>query len=104
MKKVYVILSSHGSYGDHHKKVECVCANPIFAEGKKVEIENKYREEIPFPFDWCTEQEFLKLLYEHKVVPEDEILPYLKEYINRYEKRKERKKQKLLNFLCDEQT
>lgn len=31
-----------------------------------------------------------------------EILPYLKEYINRYEKRKERKKQKLLNFLCDE--
>ena len=73
MKKVYVVLSSHGSYDDHHKKVECVCTNPIFAEGKKVEIENKYREEIPFPFDWCTEEEFLKLLYEHKVVPEDEI-------------------------------
>ena len=35
---------------------------------------------------------------------EGEILPYLKEYVNRYEKRKERKKQKLLNFLCDEQT
>jgi hypothetical protein len=61
MKKVYVVLSSHGSYDDHYKKVECVCANPIFAEGKKVEIENKYREETPFPFDWCTEQEFLDL-------------------------------------------
>lgn len=61
MKKVYVVLSSHGSYDDHHKKVECVCTNPIFAESKKVEIENKYREEIPFPFDWCTEQEFLDL-------------------------------------------
>lgn len=59
MKKVYVVLSSHGSYDDHHKKVECVCTNPIFAEDKKVEIENKYREETPFPFDWCTEEEFL---------------------------------------------
>lgn len=61
MKKVYVVLSSHGSYDDHHKKVECVCTNPIFAEGKKVEIENRYREETPFPFDWCTEQDFLDL-------------------------------------------
>lgn len=73
MKKVYVVLSSHGSYDDHHKKVECVCTNPIFAEGKKAEIENKYREETPFPFNWCTEEEFFKLLCEHKVVPEDEI-------------------------------
>ena len=58
MKKVYVVLSSHGFFDEHHKVVECVCTNPIFAEGKKVEIENKYREEVPFPFDWCTEEEF----------------------------------------------
>ena len=73
MKKVYVVLSGHGSYVDYHQRVECVCINPIFAEGKKAKIENRYREEIPFPFDWCTEEEFFKLLCEHKVVPEDEI-------------------------------
>lgn len=61
MKKVYVVLSSHGSFDDHYKKVECVCANYIFAESKKIEIENKYRERIPFPFTWCTEEEALDL-------------------------------------------
>ena len=61
MKKVYVVLSSHGSFDDHYKKVECVCANYIFAESKKIEIENKYREIIPFPFSWCTEEEFFAL-------------------------------------------
>jgi hypothetical protein len=34
----------------------------------------------------------------------DEITPYLKKYVKRYEEREEHKKQKLLNYLCDEQT
>ena len=33
----------------------------------------------------------------------DEILPYLKKYVERYEKRESNKKEKFLNSLCNEQ-
>ena len=61
MKKVYVVLSSHGSYGDKYKKVEFCCSSLSLAEKMKTELEDKYREVIPFPFNWCTEEEFTDL-------------------------------------------
>ena len=57
MKKVYIILSSWGKH-DSYKKPECVVTNFYSAEYKKAELENKYKIEIPFPFNWCTEKEF----------------------------------------------
>ena len=35
---------------------------------------------------------------------EGEILPYLEKYVKRYKLKKENKKQKFLNYLCNEQT
>lgn len=76
MKKLYIIVSSWDDYDDHYKVNECVCSNLFFAENKKTEIENKYREELPFPFDWCTEEEFTDLLVEHKSAPENDFEYY----------------------------
>ena len=61
MKKVYVVISSWDSYDDHYKVNECVCSYPLFAESKKTEIENMYREKAQFPFNWITEEEFNEL-------------------------------------------
>jgi hypothetical protein len=70
MKKLYIVISSWDSYSDHYKVNELVCSNLFFAEIKKTELENKYREEVPFPFDWCTEESFLELI-NHKILDED---------------------------------
>lgn len=71
MKKLYIIISSWDEYDDHYKVNECVCSSLFFAENKKTELENKYREETPFPFYWCTKEEFNSLWDEGKVVNED---------------------------------
>ena len=76
MKKVYVVLSSWGSYEDYRDNIESVFSNIFSAENKKTELENKYREEIPFPFDWCTEREFEQLQHEGKTAPEDDKTYY----------------------------
>ncbi len=61
MKKVYIVKSSWDNYDDHYKVNECVCSSPLFAESKKTEIENMYREKVQFPFNWITEKEFNEL-------------------------------------------
>jgi len=73
MKKLYIIASSWDEYDDHYKVNECVCYSWFLAENKKTEIENKYRKELPFPFSWCTEEEFTDLLVEHKTAPENDF-------------------------------
>lgn len=76
MKKLYIIISSWDDYSDHYRVNECVCSSLFFAENKKTEIENRYKEEIPFPFDWCTKEGFEDLLVEHKSVPENDFEYY----------------------------
>lgn len=72
MKKLYIIISSWDEYDDHYKVNELVCSSLSFAENKKTELESKYREEIPFPFDWCTYEVFGKLQITGKTSPEDD--------------------------------
>jgi len=72
MKKLYIIISSWDSHSDHYKVNELCCSNLSLAETKKTELENKYREEVPFPFDWCTEEEFYELNSSGKTSPEDD--------------------------------
>lgn len=76
MKKLYIIISSWGEHSDHHTKNECVCSSLFFAENKKTEIENKYREKILFPFKWCTEEDFRTLLQKDETTMEDEEVFY----------------------------
>ena len=66
MKKLYIIISSWDEYSDHYRVNECVCDSKLFAENKKIELENKYKQKLPFPFDWCTFEEFENLLNESK--------------------------------------
>jgi len=71
MRKLYIVISSWDNYDDHYKINECVCSSLFFAENKKTELENKYREEIPFPFDWCSYKEFNDLFEERRVTDQD---------------------------------
>lgn len=71
MKKLYIISSSWDSHSDHYKVNELVCSSLFFAENKKIELENKYRGQVPFLFDWCTKDEFEDLLNENKALDED---------------------------------
>lgn len=61
MKKLYIVISSWDSYSDHYKVNELCCSNLSLAETKKTELENKYRNLIPFPFDWCTKEDFERI-------------------------------------------
>ena len=76
MRKLYIVISSWDEYDDHYKITECVCSSLFFAENKKTELENKYKEEIPFPFEYCTKQEFEQLHREGKTVIEDDKTYY----------------------------
>jgi len=84
MKKLYIVISSWDEHSDHYKVNECVCSSLFFAENKKTELENKYREEIPFPFDWCSNKEFHTLLGEGKFTFED--LKIYDEWLDQKEK------------------
>ena len=61
MKKIYIVKSYFGHHSDNRCKIECACSNLFLAEKQKKEIEDYYKEEKPFPFDWCTEEQFLKI-------------------------------------------
>jgi len=86
MKKLYIVISSWDNYSDHYKVNECVCDSLFIAENKKTELENKYREEIPFPFNWVNEEDFWILLQEDRTTTEDkEIFYQWEDYKNKLE-------------------
>jgi len=61
--ELYSVISSRGSYDDYHEYHEPIIYATLEAAEKKVqEIIDENKVE-PFPFDWCTEEEFQKLMY-----------------------------------------
>lgn len=69
--ELYLVKSSSGQYEDYREYVEpFVYATLEAAEAKKQEVID-YHTEKPFPFDWCTEKEFLELSYEGKITDQD---------------------------------
>ena len=69
--ELYLVKSSSGSYDDYRESNEPI----IYATLEAAEIR---RDQIisshvlqPFPFDWCTEQEFDDLIEDGKVIEED---------------------------------
>lgn len=69
---VYLVKWSQGSYDDYtENNLERVYMSLELAELRKVELEESMKPS-PFPFDWCTEDEFKVLLYEEKVIIQDE--------------------------------
>jgi hypothetical protein len=59
--ELYLVKSSSGSYDDYRESNETIIyATLEAAEKRKQEIIDSHKEK-PFPFDWCTEQEFDEL-------------------------------------------
>lgn len=72
--ELYLVKSSSGSYDDYRESNEpIIYATLEAAEKRKQEIID-YHKEKPFPFDWCTEEQFDELRYEGKVTDEDYVI------------------------------
>ena len=69
--ELYLVKSSSGSYDDYRESNETIIyATLEAAEKRKQEIIDAHKV-APFPFDWCTEEQFDKLRYEDKATEED---------------------------------
>ena len=74
--ELYSVISSRGSYDDYHEYHEpIIYATKEAAEKKVQEIYDANKVE-PFPFDWCTEEEFTDLLVDHKSIPDNDFEYY----------------------------
>lgn len=69
--ELYLVKTSSGGYDDYRESNEnIIYATLEAAEKRKQEIIDAH-EVQPFPFDWCTEEEFDELRYDDKVTDED---------------------------------
>jgi hypothetical protein len=69
--ELYLVKSSSGSYDDYRESNEpIIYATLEAAEKRKQEVIDAHQVK-PFPFDWCTEEQFDELIYEGKVTDED---------------------------------
>ena len=74
--ELYLVKSSSGSYDDYRESNEpIIYATLEAAEKRKQEIID-YHKEKPFPFDWCTEQEFDELRCEDGKVTDEQWTIY----------------------------
>lgn len=74
-KECYVVMVSSGEWEENVKfNTGTVFLSLLSAEKAKKETEEYYTTRTPFPFDYCTEQEFVKLLYRGKVLEEEELI------------------------------
>jgi len=86
MKEVYLVMQSKGEYEDYREwNTGTVFLSLFSAEKVKQEIIDYNSTEEPFPFDYCTEEEFTALLYEDKIV-EEEIAIYDRWAVTKYNK------------------
>jgi hypothetical protein len=61
--ELYSVISSRGSYDDYHEYHEPIIYATKEAADKKVQEIYDANKVEPFPFDWCTEDEFQELMY-----------------------------------------
>jgi hypothetical protein len=75
MKDCYLVMVSSGEWEDNVKfNTGTVFLSLLSAEKELEKINTYYTTEEPFPFDYCTEEEFKKFLYEGKVLEEEEFI------------------------------
>ena len=72
--ELYSVISSRGSYDDCHEYHEPIIYATKEAADKKVQEIYDANKVEPFPFDWCTEEEFHELMYsdDPEKTPSDE--------------------------------
>jgi hypothetical protein len=69
--ELYLVKSSYGEYEDYRVCNEKIIYASLEAAEKRCKEISIMNEKQPFPFDWCTEQEFDTLREEYKVSDED---------------------------------
>jgi hypothetical protein len=74
--ELYLVKSSSGSYDDYRESNEhIIYATLEAAEKRKNEIIAAHVVQ-PFPFDWCTEEQFDELRYEDDKVTDEQWTIY----------------------------
>ena len=74
-KECYLVMVSSGEWEDNVKfNTGTVFLSLLSAEKELEKTKNYYATEEPFPFDYCTEDEFTELLYRGKVLEEEELI------------------------------
>lgn len=83
--ELYLVKSSSGSYDDYRESNEpIIYATLEAAEKRKQEIIAAHKVQ-PFPFDWCTEQEFDLLRYDDDEVNRSKITDEHLEIVDQWE-------------------
>ena len=72
--ELYLVKSSSGSYDDYTVSNEPIIYATLEAAEKKVQEIIDAHQVVPFPLDWCTEEEFHELMYsdDPEKTPSDE--------------------------------
>ena len=75
MKECYIVMVSSGEWEDNVKfNTGTVFLSLLSAEKELEKTKAYYTTKEPFPFDHCTEKDFLKFLYDGKVLEEEEFI------------------------------
>jgi len=74
--ELYLVKSSSGSYDDYRESNETIIYATLEAAEKRKQEIIDYHKEKPFPFDWCTEQEFDELRCEDGKVTDEQWTIY----------------------------
>ena len=73
--ELYLVKWSSGSYDDYRESNDLVIyATREAADKRMYQVIENNSVNRPFPFDWCTEDQFTGLLYEGKVTDEDTLI------------------------------
>ncbi len=74
-KECYIVMVSSGEWEDNVKfNTGTVFLSLLSAEKELEKIKTYYTTKESFPFDHCTEKEFLELLYRGRVLEEEEFI------------------------------
>lgn len=75
MKECYLVMVSSGEYNDNVKfNTGTVFLSLLSAEKELEKTKNYYATEEPFPFDHCTEDEFIENSYTNRNMDEEELI------------------------------
>ena len=74
-KECYLVMVSSGEWEDNVKfNTGTVFLSLLSAEKELEKIYNYYTTVKPFPFDWCTEKEFIENSYANRNMDEEELI------------------------------
>ena len=83
--ELYLVKSSSGSYDDYTVSNEPIIYATLEAAEKKVQEIIDAHQVVPFPLDWCTEEEFDELRWNDDEVKRSKITDEHLEIVDQWE-------------------